>query len=103
MFTDVVIKKRHNGYAEIRSYMFDAIKAKGHGIRFTFIDPTTEEMEIMSIPHNQLNKGFVTAKGIKSKIIKGQVFDLISFIWETDGHEEHIEDHDQQLEIFDSI
>ena len=36
-FQDVFIKKRHNGYAEIRSYMLEVIKARGKGIRFVYI------------------------------------------------------------------
>ena len=72
MYTDVVIKKRHNGYAEIRSYMLEAIKARGHGIRFTFIDPHTEEMEVMCVPFDKLNRGLFTAKGVKSKLLKAK-------------------------------
>ena len=84
-FQDVFIKKRHNGYAEIRSYMFDAIKARGKGIRFIYQDEHTQEIEVMHVPFSNLNKGFVTATGIKSKVNKGQIFDLISFIWQEHG------------------
>lgn len=80
-FQDVYIKKRHNGYAEIRSYMLEVIKARGKGIRFVYIDDVTQEKDIMCVPFSQLNRGFVTAKGIKSKVNKGQTFDLVSFLW----------------------
>jgi len=100
-FQDVFIKKRHNGYAEIRSYMLEVIKARGKGIRFVYIDEYTQEKEIMCVPFSQLNRGFVTAKGIKSKVVKGQTFDLISYLWH-DRNEENSKDADSgQIMMFD--
>ena len=80
-YKTVRLKKRFNGFAEIRSYLFDQIKEAGMGIRFIYGN------EIMEIPHDQLGRGFVTARGIQSKINRGQIFDLISFKWKEEEKE----------------
>lgn len=103
MNQEVKIKKRYNNQAEIRSYLFDRIKAEGNGIKFLFVNSEGETAETMTIPHEELNRGFVTAQGIKSKVNAGQTFDLISFKWESDEERNHRLAGRRQMTIFDII
>ena len=57
----------------------------------------------MTVPYKELDRGFVTARGIKSKIVKGQVFNLISFTWEDDEDRKKREKENAQLNIFDRL
>ena len=52
----------------------------------------------MTIPYEELGKGIVTAKNIRSKINRNQIFDLISYKWVND---EDREQEDQQTTIWD--
>ena len=99
----VKIKKRYRDMAEVRSYVWDEAKLKKVGIKFLFIDAYGKELDSMSVPYEELNRGIVTAKGIKSKIVKGQVFDLISFLWISDKDKENESPKETQMTIFDVI
>ena len=89
----IKLKKRHRGYAEIRSYALDVAKSRKQGIRFVYGEGL--DAEVMTIPYGKLDTGIVTARGIKSKINRNQTFDLISYKWVTDG--EVVEDPQQTL------
>jgi|TARA_Y100000289_G_C3910007_1_gene144082 hypothetical protein len=99
----IKLKKRYNNMAEVRSYVFDEVKKKGYGLKFQYINSEGEIESTMTISHENLKKGFVTARGIKSKIVKGQVFDLISFYWKDDSEEQEETKKDEQLNIFDRL
>jgi len=103
MYKTIKIKKRHNGLAEVRSYVFDAVKERGQGIKFLFVNSDGRITETMTIPNGELSKGFVTARGIKSKMVKGQVFDLVSFRWEDDKERLLRESAEKQMSIFDIV
>lgn len=103
MYKIIKIKKRHNGLAEVRSYVFDAVKERGQGIKFLYVESDGKIAETMTVPHEELNKGFVTARGIKSKMVRGQVFDLISFRWENDKDRILRESAEKQMSIFDIV
>ena len=97
------IKKRHNDQAEVRSYVFDVVKARGEGLKFEFINSEGDVIDTMTVPHEELDRGYVTARGIKSKVNAGQVFDLVSFKWESDTDRAYREAGMKQLTIFDII
>ena len=101
-FRKIRIKKRHKGLAEVRSYLFDKIKTSGMGIIFEYA-PDDEVIDEMIIPHDELVSGFVTARGIKSKVNANQVFDLISFKWESKTDRGHRLNGMKQLSIFDIV
>ena len=103
MYKTIRIKKRHNGLAEVRSYVFDAVKEREHGLKFVYVNPDGEIEGTMTVPYKELDRGFVTARGIKSKIVKGQVFNLISFTWEDDQDRKKREKENAQLNIFDRL
>ena len=42
MYKTIRIKKRHNGLAEVRSYVFDAVKEREHGLKFVYVNPDGE-------------------------------------------------------------
>lgn len=90
------LKKRHKGYAEIRSYALDVAKSRKQGIRFVYNEGGKEE--VMTVPYEELGNGIVTARNIRSKINRNQVFDLISYKWVSD---EDREQEDQQTTIWD--
>ena len=79
----IKLRKRYNDLAEVRSYLFDQIKADKEGIRFVFAGQT------MTVPYEELDRGFVTARGVQSKINPEQTFDLVSFNWTGDHEKEN--------------
>ena len=103
MYKTIKIKKRHNNLAEIRSYVFDEVKKKGQGIKFCFINSKGSIESTMTVPHEELGRGFVTARGIKSKYKPNQVFDLVSFKWEDDNARLLREGAEKQMTIFDIL
>ena len=74
----IKLKKLHKGLAEVRSHVYDILMDRGEGIVFE------HGGERMTVSPEDMDRGFVTARGIKSKF-DGRVFDLISFKWESDG------------------
>lgn len=91
------LKKLYSGKADIRSYELEKIKKLKDNLVFILLNNEGKEKERMTLSCEQVEKkGFVTAKGIKSKIIPNQTFDLISYTWNPDG----IEEEDDQLELF---
>jgi len=103
MNKEVKITKKYNDQADIRSYLFDRLKAEGNGIKFIYVNSMGQVVETMTVPHEELNRGYVTAKGIKSKVNAGQTFDLISFKWESDEDRNHRLAGRRQMTIFDII
>ena len=103
MYKTIKIKKRHNGLAEVRSYVFDAVKEREQGIKFLFVNDVGRIVQTMTIPHGELSRGFITARGIKSKMVRGQVFDLVSFKWEDDKDRLLRESAEKQMSIFDIV
>lgn len=103
MYKTIKIKKRHNGLAEVRSYVFDQVKSKGQGIKFLFVNRSGKIEETMTVPHEELSRGFVTARNIKSKFDPSQVFDLVSFKWEDDKARMLRKSAETQMSIFDII
>tara|TARA_Y100001973_G_C5166786_1_gene316637 strand:- start:619 stop:966 length:348 start_codon:yes stop_codon:yes gene_type:complete len=102
-YRTIRIKKRYNGLAEVRSYVYDAAKLRGEGLKFDYIGQDGKVIETMSIDHNELDRGFVTAKGIKSKVNAGQIFDLVSFKWESDTDKNLRLAGQRQMTIFDIL
>ena len=93
------LKKLYNGKADIRSYEKTEVLRKRESLTFILLGKDGKEKERMTIPPDQVSKkGFVTAKGIKSKIIPNQTFDLISYVWIPDGFNKLEE---PQLELFE--
>ena len=103
MYKTIKIKKKHNGLAEVRSYVFDEVKSKQQGIKFLFVNSAGKIDGTMTIPFEELDRGFVTARGIKSKFNPSQVFDLVSFKWEEDKDRLLREGAEKQMSIFDII
>ncbi len=106
MYKTIRIKKRHQNLAEVRSYVFDVVKERKQGIKFLFINEEGDTEGTMTVPYEELNRGFVTARGIKSKIVQGQVFDLVSFKWEDDEDRalrEKEKNIEKQMNIFDRL
>lgn len=89
--------------AEVRSYVYDEAKSKRQGIKFLYINDQGKTEDTMTVPYEELNRGIVTAKGIRSKIVRGQVFDLISFRWESDLERKEREAKETQMTIFDIL
>ena len=89
--------------AEVRSYVFDEVKRKGQGIKFHFVSATGIIEETMTIPYEELDRGFVTARGIKSKFNPSQTFDLVSFKWEDDKDRLKRESKNKQMNVFDIL
>ena len=79
----IKLRKRYNDLAEVRSYVFDQIKADKEGIIFVFSGET------MTVPYEELDRGFVTARNVQSRINPEQTFDLISFKWTGDREKEN--------------
>jgi hypothetical protein len=103
MYKTIRIKKRHHDLAEVRSYVFDVVKERKQGIKFLFVNSIGNIEGTMSIPYEELSRGFITARGIKSKIVQGQVFDLVSFKWEDDKDRLLREGAEKQMGFLDVI
>ena len=103
MYKTIKIKKRHNNLAEVRSYVFEEVKRKKQGLKFLFVNSAGKIEETMTIPHEELSRGFVPARGIKSKYNPAQVFDLISFKWEDDKARLLRQSAETQMSIFDIL
>ena len=103
MYKTKKIKQRHNNLAEVRSYVFEEVKRKKQGLKFLFVNSAGKIEETMTIPHEELSRGFVTARGIKSKYNPAQVFDLISFKWEDDKARLLRQSAETQMSIFDIL
>ena len=89
--------------AEVRSFVYEEAKLKKKGLRFQYVNFEGKIESVMSIPFEELGRGFVTARGIRSKINKNQIFDLISFYWEDDREKEKKEKEKPQLELMDDL